>query len=753
MDPRPGLVRPVIEDHRRVVAVAEAGAQDRDDFAERLDREILPCLERPGRHLGPFDLQIGAPDGPSKLLLLWPSESEGPDAPSDLGRRLSRATPRTRSDIALVCLPPTDLQRALARADLSLFSRPHWNAVGEHPLWLAWIEHPLQILGLRSLLGVAVRDERPLPRIVAAGPCAWPMRHILSEWVDATVDLDLDECVAAALSMDPAGDVVATFGARSGARCLEGRPRRLGAAAPPPEEPVVRREEREPRTIRRAELGRPLLERRALRSEVVLDRLWVGAASETLRAELGLSDGARLEAAIVAALTPAAGQLELVFGWGLPGETDSDRAAIADFVEAVVARAPRGVKQVRARLQAYWPSADEREAGTLPARPQLDRARMDALRRGLRSRRLPLDLPPAGLAWFASLLEEQPDAGLVEELHAQGARSAESALATDDDLWEKCLRRAGRRPIGPVSSAPTDGASAPVAATGLVDRPTAIRVEAPGADAPAPVDSNDARWARWAPLVPRQFDHRVEFAKRGRMRWLGPGDLTELLLRACERAELPLATAGVVQPRPKLSFGPSLPVGIEGVREYFDLGLTRPVPDLAERLRPHLPGSLDLRESVAVPGRGQHFALSQVALVEYEFDLDARDFGTRGAWSASVDHWMDWKRRLDADQSCGDRPGDLLEQLRDVEIDAVSDTVLRVRFRLDLRGTGPKCKPRDVLERSLEGLRHDVRCLPLRRLRQLVLEEEGGRAHARTPLEQIRLAGHRLRARAERFDQ
>jgi uncharacterized protein (DUF2344 family) len=83
--------------------------------------------------------------------------------------------------------------------------------------------------------------------------------------------------------------------------------------------------------------------------------------------------------------------------------------------------------------------------------------------------------------------------------------------------------------------------------------------------------------------VPHQFEARIEFAKTGRGRLLGSGELTDLFLGALERAGIPLATTGVVEPRPRISFGPSLPAGVAGEREVVDLGLSRPVTDLLER--------------------------------------------------------------------------------------------------------------------------------------------------------------------------
>ena len=83
-DPKTRIGLHVFEDHRGVVGTTGPVADRQQSLAELLDREILPCLERPGRLLGPFDLPSATVTGETKMALVWPSISEGAHAPAAL---------------------------------------------------------------------------------------------------------------------------------------------------------------------------------------------------------------------------------------------------------------------------------------------------------------------------------------------------------------------------------------------------------------------------------------------------------------------------------------------------------------------------------------------------------------------------------------------------------------------------------------------------------------------------------------------
>lgn len=74
------------------------------------------------------------------------------------------------------------------------------------------------------------------------------------------------------------------------------------------------------------------------------------------------------------------------------------------------------------------------------------------------------------------------------------------------------------------------------------------------------------------------FRLRVCFHKIGRLRFLSHLETGRAWERAARRARLPYAVSQGFTPRMRLAFGPALPVGTAGLREYLDITLTRFVP-------------------------------------------------------------------------------------------------------------------------------------------------------------------------------
>jgi len=78
--------------------------------------------------------------------------------------------------------------------------------------------------------------------------------------------------------------------------------------------------------------------------------------------------------------------------------------------------------------------------------------------------------------------------------------------------------------------------------------------------------------------VAEGFRLRVRFQKVGRLRYLSHLELIRACERAVRRSGLPYAVSQGFTPRMRASFGPALPVGTAGEREYLDLLLTRFIP-------------------------------------------------------------------------------------------------------------------------------------------------------------------------------
>jgi radical SAM-linked protein len=78
--------------------------------------------------------------------------------------------------------------------------------------------------------------------------------------------------------------------------------------------------------------------------------------------------------------------------------------------------------------------------------------------------------------------------------------------------------------------------------------------------------------------VAEGFHLRVCFRKSGRLRYLSHLEVVHACERAARRARLPYAVSQGFTPRIRIGFGPALPVGTAGDREYFDVVLTTFVP-------------------------------------------------------------------------------------------------------------------------------------------------------------------------------
>ncbi len=72
--------------------------------------------------------------------------------------------------------------------------------------------------------------------------------------------------------------------------------------------------------------------------------------------------------------------------------------------------------------------------------------------------------------------------------------------------------------------------------------------------------------------------YRLRFAKVGRAAFLGHLDLVRLLSRSFRRADLPLAMTRGFSPKPRISFGPALGLGVPSLGELMDVDLEHVAP-------------------------------------------------------------------------------------------------------------------------------------------------------------------------------
>jgi radical SAM-linked protein len=112
---------------------------------------------------------------------------------------------------------------------------------------------------------------------------------------------------------------------------------------------------------------------------------------------------------------------------------------------------------------------------------------------------------------------------------------------------------------------------------------------------------------------------RFRFCKSGDLRFLGHHDLMRAVERLLRRASIPFHSTNGFNPRPRVIFPLSLPLGVVGWSEVMELELTEPQDCHAtlEKIRHHSPQGLDFTSVRRIPS-----SLSgQVISAEYRLPI------------------------------------------------------------------------------------------------------------------------------------
>jgi radical SAM-linked protein len=192
------------------------------------------------------------------------------------------------------------------------------------------------------------------------------------------------------------------------------------------------------------------------------------------------------------------------------------------------------------------------------------------------------------------------------------------------------------------------------------------------------------------PDMSRATKVRLRFAKCGDLRFLSHLDLMRCLERMLRRARVPIAATQGFNPRPKMTFGLALGLGIAARREVVDLELLEPwePPRLLERLTAVAPPGFAWVEARMLPSDA---TAPRPHAVEYEVPVaGARRPGVRAALDAllAATTWPQVRRRRDREQVV-----DLRAQI--IRAELTDEGALR--FRLAVRPDG-SARPEDLLE-------------------------------------------------------
>ncbi|MDP8256441.1 MAG: TIGR03960 family B12-binding radical SAM protein [Candidatus Alcyoniella australis] len=141
-----------------------------------------------------------------------------------------------------------------------------------------------------------------------------------------------------------------------------------------------------------------------------------------------------------------------------------------------------------------------------------------------------------------------------------------------------------------------------------------------GAAQSAPIHVAAVRPASDVPLA----RVRIRFEKLGDARLLSHLELASAVERSLRRARAPMAYSQGHHPKPRLSFGPPLPVGAQGREEYFEALLVKQ-PDLyqlGKELSEQLPQGIVLREARLIARRDRSL-FESISGFSYSFILPA----------------------------------------------------------------------------------------------------------------------------------
>jgi len=123
---------------------------------------------------------------------------------------------------------------------------------------------------------------------------------------------------------------------------------------------------------------------------------------------------------------------------------------------------------------------------------------------------------------------------------------------------------------------------------------------------------------------------RIQYAKRGRLRFSSHRDFQRSLERAIRRVGIPIALSSGFSPHPKISYANAAPTGASSEAEYVEIALTQPVDP--ERLRRDLdaalPGGLDI--VAAVTASTPDFA-ARLTASRWRIEFPGVDRGTLAA--------------------------------------------------------------------------------------------------------------------------
>jgi radical SAM-linked protein len=203
------------------------------------------------------------------------------------------------------------------------------------------------------------------------------------------------------------------------------------------------------------------------------------------------------------------------------------------------------------------------------------------------------------------------------------------------------------------------------------------------------------------------FRYRCVYERKGVARFLSHREILNIIQRVLRRSCLPINYTSGFRPRPRISAGPSLSVGSEGINEFFDMELTREAMVTPGLLNPFMPEGLEVKECRG-PFSRKEGKVTQEAIFIYRLYFDGI---LSSLENKSLHDPVDFTyREIKEIIARGDRIKDIKGRSRSTEGCSVEYEGNTRTVRLTLpSGKKGGLKPRDFLEVVIPKERDSIR--------------------------------------------
>lgn len=199
---------------------------------------------------------------------------------------------------------------------------------------------------------------------------------------------------------------------------------------------------------------------------------------------------------------------------------------------------------------------------------------------------------------------------------------------------------------------------------------------------------------------------RIKYSKTGLSKYLSHLEFQNLLIRSLSRADIPVAYSKGFHPHPAFSFSFPLPVGCEGLEEYFDIEIECAIePEIfCNRVNEQLPLGISFLEAHLIKPEDKSL-MKSISSFEYEINIQKNIFGNNNdikRWIAEI------------------KDGELKKKIKCLEIIEEKD-LIKIKYKTSMVDNS-YVKPKDILK-AVHGFDFEsLKNLEVRRRRTVLFD-------------------------------